>query len=58
VHRVPGTHLTIFREPHVAVLARTLGDCIARARAEGRTRAPAVETVVPVGGPGMKGFVR
>ena len=32
VHVVPGTHKTIFREPHVKVLAQQLSDCIRRAQ--------------------------
>jgi amino acid adenylation domain-containing protein len=32
VHEVPGDHLSIFREPHVRVLARRLADCLATAQ--------------------------
>jgi amino acid adenylation domain-containing protein len=30
VHEIPGTHLNIIKEPHVAELARKLNDCLAR----------------------------
>ena len=29
VHHVPGSHLTMMREPHVSVLAETLAECLA-----------------------------
>jgi amino acid adenylation domain-containing protein len=32
VHELPGTHTTLLREPHVAVLAEKLADCIAGQR--------------------------
>jgi len=31
LHRVPGTHFTMMREPHVAQLAEQLRSCLAKA---------------------------
>ena len=33
IREIPGTHLDIIKEPHVAELAQTLGDCLAQAQA-------------------------
>ncbi|MCK6507342.1 hypothetical protein L6R53_28890, partial [Myxococcota bacterium] len=35
VHRLPGEHLTLLREPHVGEVARVLGECLRRAEEEG-----------------------
>ena len=36
-HLVPGTHITMFEEPNVQVLAREINECIVRAMRPGRT---------------------
>ena len=33
VHEIPGTHLDIIKEPHVAELALKLGECLMQAQA-------------------------
>jgi thioesterase domain-containing protein len=37
VHEIPGTHLDIIKEPHVAELARKLRDCLAHAQTTHRS---------------------
>ncbi len=47
VHRIPGRHLDIIREPHVRVLAGRLRECLDRAAAVESGRAPSLASPTP-----------